>query len=106
MIMFASENRLARVRLGGARQNGHASTRLIGDDLDNPPALFSRETSKLARRPVGIQAVDPVIDQPVHVAPRFGFVNIPFVVQRYDVGGEDAVQALGSWHGESKEGED
>ena len=41
-----------------------------------------------------------VVDQPIDIAPQLGLVDLAVRVERHDVRGEDAGEALGAGHGE------
>ena len=84
--------------LGGAGEHDYAPGRLIDHDLDDPPPFVGRESRELAGRAVGIQPMHAALDQPVDVAAQLRLVDVPLVVQRDHVGGEDALQSALAGH--------
>ena len=90
VVRLAGGDRFADVGLGRPREHRHAAAGLVADDLDDPPALFGGEARELAGRAVGVQAVDAVVDQPIDVAAQLGLVDVAVIVERDEVGGEDA----------------
>ena len=92
-IALASRQRLADVGLGGPGQHGHPAGGLLANDLHDPLPLLGRETGELAGGTVGIKPVHAVLDQPVHVAAQFRFMDRAVGLKRHDVRRENPLNS-------------
>ena len=90
-IRFTGMKSLQDVGFRSPGQHRDTTRRLFASNLDDPAPFLRVEPSELARRAVGVQAMDSPGDQPIEVAAQFRFVNGPIVQEGNDVRCEDAL---------------
>ena len=67
-ITFTGANGLASIRFGSPGQDRNSATGLVNDDFNDANTFFGGEASEFTGRSVGVEAMNTMIDQPVHVA--------------------------------------
>ena len=95
-VVFGHLEHVAQVGLASSGQYGYAPLVDLADQSHHILALLLRQARELTRAAVGVQPVDPSLDQPVDVALHLGVVDPVLAVEKDDIGAEDASKCLAS----------